>query len=94
MSSELELLKQRITEFKAENAELRKENTMIPDFKIKLSVFDAEVAELKRKSVETLRVNYKYNERRDVKIKKLEQKNAELENRLVIVKKNSVIVDG
>ncbi|PKK74852.1 hypothetical protein RhiirC2_774321 [Rhizophagus irregularis] len=38
MSSELELLKQRITELEAENAELRKENTVIHDLRIKLSV--------------------------------------------------------
>ena len=31
MSSELEVLKQRITELEAENTELRKENTEIPD---------------------------------------------------------------
>ncbi|CAB4388234.1 unnamed protein product [Rhizophagus irregularis] len=75
MSSELELLKQRITELEAENveiaelrkenAELRKENT---DFRIKLSVSDAEIAELKRSNIEFLRANKEYNERRDVEI--------------------------
>ena len=47
MSSELEVLKQRITELEAknvkleaENVELRKENTEIPSLRIKLSVFE------------------------------------------------------
>src|SRR6516162_5647239 len=45
-----------ITELKEENAkisELKKENT---DLRNKLSVYDAEIAELKRRNVETLRV--------------------------------------
>ena len=61
MSSELELLKQRITELEAkndkleaENAELRKENTEIRDLRFKLSVSDVEIAELKRRNAETL----------------------------------------
>src|SRR5436190_8239074 len=44
MSSELESLKQRITELEVENAELRKENTEIRDLRFKLSVSDAEIA--------------------------------------------------
>ncbi|CAG8845887.1 4587_t:CDS:1, partial [Gigaspora margarita] len=46
MSSELELLKQRITELEAENAEFRKENTEIPDLRRKISEFYGERAEL------------------------------------------------
>ncbi|RGB22393.1 hypothetical protein C1646_776155 [Rhizophagus diaphanus] len=74
MSSELESLKQRITELEAkndkleaENAELKKENTEIRDLRIKLSVSDAEIAELKRRNVETLRSNAEYNERLEQK---------------------------
>src|SRR5947207_3793298 len=74
MSSELEVLKQRIIELEAENAE-------IPDLRRKLSVSDAEIAELKRRNIEFLRANEKYNERRDTKVKKLEA-------RLTIVKQN------
>src|SRR5271154_3979261 len=51
MSSELELLKQRITELEAENTELRKENTEIPYLRNKLSVSDAEIAEIKAEVV-------------------------------------------
>ena len=51
MSSELELLKQRITELEAENTELRKENTEIPYLRNKLSVSDAEIAELKCRNI-------------------------------------------
>ena len=65
MSSELELLKQRIIELEAENAELRKENTEISYLRNKLSVSDAEIAELKRRNIEFLRANKEYNERRD-----------------------------
>ncbi|CAB4442271.1 unnamed protein product [Rhizophagus irregularis] len=89
MSSELELLKQRITELEAENveitelrkenAELRKENTVIRDLRIKLSVSDAEIAELKRRNAETLRSNAEYNERRDAENAKLKARIEELE---------------
>ena len=69
MSSELELLRQRIRELEVENAE-------IPDLRRKISEFDAERAEFKRRIVEALRANEENNERRDAKEKKLEQKNA------------------
>ena len=82
MSSELELSKQRITELEAENSGLR----------IKLSVSDAEIAELKRSNAEFLRANKEYNERRDAKVNKLEQKNKELETRLAIVEQTSLLV--
>src|SRR6266542_6837616 len=95
MSSKHESLKQRITELEAENveiaelrkenAELRKDNTEISNLRIKLSVSDAEIAELKRRNAEFLRANEEYNERRDAKVKKLEQKNTELETRLMMV---------
>ncbi|GBC35923.1 hypothetical protein GLOIN_2v1652170 [Rhizophagus irregularis DAOM 181602=DAOM 197198] len=78
MSSELELLKQRITELEAENveitelrkenAELRKENT---DFRMKFANFEAERAELKRKIAETLRMTEKERTRRDAENVKL-----------------------
>ncbi|PKY59345.1 hypothetical protein RhiirA4_482003, partial [Rhizophagus irregularis] len=92
MSSELELLKQRITELEAENveiAELRKENT---DLRNKLSVSDAEIAELKRSNNEFLRANREYNERRDAenaklkaRIEELESENIEVRDRLTKV---------
>ncbi|CAG8701500.1 13440_t:CDS:2 [Acaulospora morrowiae] len=72
MSSELEVLKQRITELEAKNAKLEDE---IPDLRNKLSVFDAEIAKLKRRNVEALRANEENNERRDAKVKKLEASN-------------------
>ena len=93
MSSEIKSLKQRITELEAENTELRKENTEIPYLRNKLSVSDAEIAELKRRNIEFLRANKEYNERRDAKVNKLEQKNKELETRLVIVEQASLPVE-
>src|SRR5436190_8486291 len=80
MSSELESLKQRITELEAENAELRKENTEISGLRIKLSVSDAEIAELKRRNAETLRSNAEYNERRDAENANLRARIEEMES--------------
>ncbi|CAG8809482.1 5098_t:CDS:1, partial [Cetraspora pellucida] len=73
MSSELELLIQHITELEAENTELRKENTEIPYLRNKLSVSNAEIAELKHRNAEVLRANGEYNEMRDVEKVKLRQ---------------------
>ena len=70
MSSELELLRQRITKLEAENSGLR----------IKLSVSDAEIAELKRRNAEVLRANGKYNEMRDAEKAKLKARIEELES--------------
>src|SRR6266496_2261345 len=70
MTSELELSKQRITELEAENSGLR----------IKLSVSDAEIAELKRRNAEVLRANGEYNERRDAENAKLKARIEELES--------------
>src|SRR6266487_1943601 len=79
MSSELKSLKQRITELEAENTELRKENTEISYLRNKLSVSDAEIAKLKRRNIEFLRVNKEYNERRDAENAKLKVRIEELE---------------
>ncbi|GBB98954.1 hypothetical protein RclHR1_06770019 [Rhizophagus clarus] len=101
MSSELELLKQRITELEAkndkleaENAELRKENTEIRDLRIKLSVSDAEIAELKRRNNEFLRANKEYNERRDAENAKLKAENVEFRDRLTKVEQNQSLIDN
>jgi len=108
MSSELELLKQRITELEvknnkleAENAELRKENTEIRDLRIKLSVSDAEIAELKRRNIEFLRANEEYNERRDAKnaklratIGELKSENAGLRDRITKVEQRQMLNDN
>ena len=90
MTSELEVLRQRIIELEAENAELRKEITEISYLR---NMSDAEIAELKCRNIEFLRVNEEYNERRDGKINKLEQKNKELETRLAIVEQASLPVE-
>src|ERR1043165_6193452 len=79
MSSELKVLKQHITELEAENVELRKENTEIRDLRIKLSISDAEIAELKRMRTEVLRANGEHNERRDAENAKLKARIEELE---------------
>ncbi|GBB86236.1 hypothetical protein RclHR1_12680002 [Rhizophagus clarus] len=98
MSSKLELLKQRITELEAENAKLRKENTVILKLRNKLSVFEAEITELKHRNAETLRLNEEYNERRDAKnaklktrIEELKSENVEFRNRLTKVEQKQTL---
>src|SRR3954469_1019847 len=91
MSSELELSKQRITELEAENSGLR----------IKLSMSDAEIAELKRRNAEFLRANKEYNERRDAenaklkaRIEELESENVEFRDRLTKVEQSQLLIDN
>src|SRR6266496_80124 len=98
MSSELEVLKQRITELEAknvkleaENAELRKENTEISYLRNKLSVSDAEIAELKRRNIEFLRANEEYNERHDADNAKLRAENVEFRDRLTKVEQKQTL---
>src|SRR6266498_3601778 len=91
MSSELESLKQRITELEAENRELRKENTEIPYLKNKLSVSDVEIAELKRRNIKFLRANEEYNERRDADNAKLRAENVEFRDRLTKVEQKQTL---
>ena len=85
MSSELELLKQRFSELEAKNAKLEAENSGL---RIKLSVSDAEIAELKRMHTEVLRANGEYNEMRDAEIAKLRAENVEFRDRLMKVEQN------
>src|SRR6266480_7629828 len=88
MSSELKSLKQRITELEAENSGLR----------IKLSVSDAEIAELKRRNAEVLRANGEYNEMRDAEKAKLKARIEELESefrdRITKVEQRQVLNDN
>src|SRR6266542_6032484 len=91
MSSELEVLKQRIIELEAENAE-------IPDLRRKLSVSDAEITELKRRNAEFLRANKEYNERRDAenaklraRIEELKSENAGLRDHVTKVKQRQML---
>jgi hypothetical protein len=87
MSSELELLKQRITEFKAENveiaklrkenAELRKENT---DFRMKFANFEIKRTELKCRIAKILRITEKEKTRHIAKNAKLKARIKELES--------------
>ena len=85
MLSELKLLKQRITELEAENSGLR----------IKLSVSNTEIVELKRRNAEFLRANKEYNERRDAENAKLrvriEKMKSELGDRITKVKQKQTL---
>jgi hypothetical protein len=108
MSSELELMKQRITELEAENveiaelrkenAELRKENT---DLRMKFANFEAERAELKRRIAETLRMTEEERTRRDAEnvklratIEELKSENIEVRDRLTKVEQNQLQNDN
>ncbi|GBB91456.1 hypothetical protein RclHR1_18770011 [Rhizophagus clarus] len=73
MSSELEVLKQRIIELEAENAE-------IPDLRRKISEFDAERAEFKRRIAEALRTTEEERTRRVAENAKLNARIEELES--------------
>src|SRR6266496_6542783 len=91
MSSELELSKQCITELEAENVNLRR----------KLSVSDAEIAELKCRNAEFLRANKEYNERRDAenaklkaRIEELKSENVEFRDRLTKVEQKQTLNDN
>src|SRR5215217_1683927 len=91
MSSELELLRQRITELEAENvkiiadyetenakiSELKKENS---DLRMKFTNFDAERAELKRRIAEALRSTEEERTRRVAENTKLKARIEELES--------------
>src|SRR4051794_2073744 len=88
MSSELELSKQHITELEAENSDLR----------IKLSVSDAEIAELKCRNAEFLRANKEYNKRHDAEIAKLkariEEMKSEFGDRITKVEQSQLLIDN
>ncbi|CAB4388847.1 unnamed protein product [Rhizophagus irregularis] len=88
MLSELELLKQRITELEAKNSGL----------KIKLSVSDVEIAEFKRRNAEFLRANKEYNKRRDAENAKLrariEEMESEFGDRITKVEQNQLQNDN
>ncbi|CAB4384724.1 unnamed protein product [Rhizophagus irregularis] len=92
--SELELLRQRIRELEAENAE-------IPDLRRKLSVSDAEIAELKRMNAETLRMTEEERTRRVTEnaklraiIEELKSENIEVRDRLTKVEQNQSLNDN
>ncbi len=71
MLSSLELLKQHIIKLEAENFDLR----------IKLSVSNVKIAELKCKNIEFLKANEKYNERCDAENAKLKAKIKKLKSK-------------
>ncbi|CAG8794431.1 22555_t:CDS:1, partial [Gigaspora margarita] len=71
MSSELELLKQHITELEAENAELGKENIEIPDLRRKFLEFYGERAELMHGIAEALKMTKEERMRHAVENAKL-----------------------
>jgi hypothetical protein len=105
MSSELELMKQRITELEAENveiaelrkenAELRKENT---DLRMKFANFEAERAELKRRIAKILRMTEEERTRRvaeNAKLKaRIEELESEFRDRITKVEQKQVLNDN
>lgn len=93
LESEKIVLEAMSTKLEAENAELRKENTEIHNLRIKLSVSDAEIAELKRRNIEFLNSNKEYNERRDAEIAKLKTENNDFRDRLSKVEQNHSLID-
>jgi hypothetical protein len=64
---------------------------MIRDLRIKFSVFDAEIAELKHRNIKFLRANKENNERRDADNAKLKAENAEFRDRLTKVEQKQTL---
>jgi hypothetical protein len=64
---------------------------VIRDLRIKLSVSNAEIAELKRRNIKFLRANKENNERRDADNAKLRAKNAEFRDRLTKVEQKQTL---
>ncbi len=98
MSSKFEVLKQHIIELETENAK-------IPDLRRKISEFDAERAELKRRITKVLKMIEEERTKRNaenvklkVRIKELEKnntkENAELRDRVTKVKQMQMLNDN
>ncbi|POG81142.1 hypothetical protein GLOIN_2v1835304 [Rhizophagus irregularis DAOM 181602=DAOM 197198] len=83
MSSELEVLKQRIIELEAENAEipeLRKKLAEIPELRKKLAEVEARNVEIEARNAELMKQMIEENNRRDARIDKLEEKQLQNDN--------------
>src|SRR6266540_6900611 len=84
MSSELEVLKQRIIELEAKNAK-------IPDLRRKISEFDAERVELKRKIAEILRMTEEEKIRHNADNVKLKAENVKFRDRFTKVEQKQIL---
>src|SRR5438874_4085822 len=73
MSSELEVLKQRIIEVEAENAE-------IPELRKKLAEVEARNVEIEARNAKLMKQMIEKNNRRDARIEKLEEKQLQSDN--------------
>ena len=82
MSSELEVLKQHIIELEAENAE-------IPELRKKLAEVEARNVEIEARNEELMKQMIEENNRRDVRIDKLEEK--QLQNDTESIEKSSIL---
>src|SRR5581483_10554844 len=91
MASELEVLKQRIIELEAENAK-------IPDLRRKISEFDAERAEFKRRIAKALRTTEEERTRRvteNAKLKaRIEELESEFRDRITKVEQKQMLNDN
>ncbi|GES78298.1 hypothetical protein GLOIN_2v1495260 [Rhizophagus clarus] len=71
--------REKLLKFEAENGELKVVNAEIPDLRRKISEFDAERAELKRRIAEALKMTEEERTRRDAEDAKLKARIEELE---------------
>jgi hypothetical protein len=92
--AEIGELRKKFAEIKVENDELKDKNTEIPELRRKFAEIEAERAELKARIAELLKQAVEENKMRDARVKKLEQKNTELEARLAIVEQGDASVTG
>jgi len=83
MQSEIDLLKQRITELEARNVELETENAEIPELRKKLAEIPElrkKLAEVEARNAELMKQMIEENNRRDARIEKLEEKQLQNDN--------------
>src|ERR1043166_1104228 len=90
MQSEIDLLKQRITELEARNVELETENAEIPELRKKLAEIpelrkklaevEARNVEIEARNAELMKQMIEENNRRDARIEKLEEKQLQNDN--------------
>ena len=90
MQSEIDLLKQRITELEARNVELETENAEIPELRKKLAEIpelrkklaevEARNVEIEARNAELMKQMIEENNRRDARIEKLEEKQLQSDN--------------
>ncbi|RIA93025.1 hypothetical protein C1645_844422 [Glomus cerebriforme] len=95
MSSELESLRQRISELEGRNNVLEEKNAKLKAEKTKLEQeFRSQIGKLEARNAELLKQLMEGNTKRDVENAELKSKVGEVESRLAIVEQGSFVMNG